>query len=148
MPVLLEYRGNPAATLVDRAVLAMLAAADARGDGSVSRPLPAAQRHRPDWVRLRRRDDATRAVIRPIGNAAEDVRQGGDNPAVRHRIAAPSRRSAKREDSDRPDLESHSLWLPRTHIGRRQDRRGRSGYRAARDRLAPLSGSHWSFEAW
>lgn len=96
MPVLLEYRGDPAATLVDRAVLAMLASADAREDGSAPRPLPAAQRHRPDRVRLRHRDDATRAVIRPVGDAAADVRQGRDNPAVHHWIAPPRRRRTER----------------------------------------------------
>jgi len=38
MPVLLGYRGDPAATLVDRTVLAMLAAADAGEDGSAPWP--------------------------------------------------------------------------------------------------------------
>jgi hypothetical protein len=38
MPLLLGYRGDPAATLVDRTVLAMLAAADAGEDGSAPWP--------------------------------------------------------------------------------------------------------------
>lgn len=82
MPVLLGYRGDPAATLVDRTVLAILAAADAGRGGSAPWPLPAAQCHRPDRLRLRHRDDASRAVIRPIDGAAANVRQGGDDPAV------------------------------------------------------------------